>query len=237
MAERSPTRRLRRFVRRTLEAPGDIRRAGGLRAWALFLPGPGPWLMSWLRRRWAIFRNPKGRIEFRGVVYVGPRFSLHMPQGGTLIVGRGVEFRRGFRAELGPDARVEIGDLCTFTHDVIISCDTSIVIEDRAIIGQGAYIVDGNHRYRDRDVHLRDQGYDYRSIRIGFEALVLSKCTVVNNVGERAIVGANSLITKPIPAWCVAGGVPARVLDYYGPPGEEPPELASRSDSSASTSG
>lgn len=229
--------RLRRLARRTLDAPREIRTAGGLRAWAFFLPGPGPWVMSWLRKRWAIFRNPRGQIEFRGAVYVGPRFSLHMPHGGTFIVGHGVEFRRGFRAEFGPEARIEIGALCTFTHDVVMSCDTSITIEDRSILGQGAYVVDGNHRWRDRDLHFVDQGYAYRPIRIGPEAIVHSKCTIVNDIGERAIIGANSLITKPIPAWCVAGGVPARVLDYYGPPGEEPPEWLERSASSASTSG
>ena len=204
-----PSNRLRRFARRTLDAPREIREARGLRAWAFFLPGPGPWLMSWLRKRWAIFRNPRGHIEFR----------------------------RGFRAELGPQARIEIGALCTFTHDVIMSCDTSITIEDRSILGQGAYVVDGNHKWRDRDVHFLDQGYVYRPIRIGPEAIVHSKCTIINDIGERAIIGANSLITKPIPAWCVAGGVPARLLDYYGPPGEEPPEWLERSASSASTSG
>ena len=229
--------RLRRTLRRTRDAPGEIRRAGSLRVWAFYLPGPGPWLMSWLRKRWAIFRNPHAQIEFQGPVYIGPRFSLHMPHGGTFVVGPGVEFRRGFRAELGPDARIEIGALCCFTHDVIMSCNTSIEIGARAILGQGAYVVDGNHRFRDLDVHFLDQGYEYRPIRIGAEAIVHSKCTIVNDIGERAIIGANAVITKPIPPYCVAGGVPARVLEYYGPPGQGPPGLEDRSASRAATSG
>jgi acetyltransferase-like isoleucine patch superfamily enzyme len=229
--------RFRRTVRRLRKAPSEIREAKSFRVWALYLPGPGPWFMSWLRKRWTIFRNPHGHIEFKGPVYLGPGFSLHMPQGGTFIVGPGVEFRRGFRAELGPEGRIEIGALCCFTYDVIMSCHTSIEIGDRALLGQGAYVVDGNHRFRDLDVPFLDQGYEYRPLRIGREAAVHSKCTVVNDIGERAIIGANAVITKPIPAYCVAGGVPARVLDYYGPPGQEPPELVDRSPSSASTSG
>jgi acetyltransferase-like isoleucine patch superfamily enzyme len=234
---RSAARRLRRFARRALDAPREIRESGGVRAWALFLPGPVPWLMSWLRKRWAIFSNPHGHIEFRGVAYCGPGFRLVMPTGGTIIIGHGVEFRRGFRAEIGPTGRVEIGDLCTFTYDVIVSCESAITFEERTLIGQGAYVVDGNHRFRDRDQHFLDQGYTYRELRIGPEAAVHSKCTVVNDIGERAIIGANSLITKPIPAWCVAGGVPAKILDYYGPPGDEPPEWLERSASRAPTSG
>jgi acetyltransferase-like isoleucine patch superfamily enzyme len=229
--------RLLHVLRQARRAPAAIREAGGIRPWALYLPGPGPWLMSWLRKRWVIFRNPHAHIEFRGAVYIGPGFSLHMPQGGTFIVGHGVEFRRNFRAEIGPEGRLEIGELCVFTYDVIMSCETSIEVGDGALLGQNSYVVDGNHKFRDLDVPFLAQGYTYRPLKIGPGAAVHSKCTVVNDIGERAIIGANAVITKPIPAFCIAGGVPARVLEYYGPPGQEPPELADRSASSASTSG
>jgi acetyltransferase-like isoleucine patch superfamily enzyme len=228
---------LRRFLRRTRQAPAEIRKAGGLRPWAFYLPGPGPWLMSWLRKRLVIWRNPQAHIEFRGPVYIGPGFSLHMPDGGTFIVGPGVEFRRGFRAEIGANGRVEIGAGCYFTYDPIISCDTSITFGVRCGIGQNAYIVDGSHRYRDLDKPFLAQGYDYTPLTIADDVQIHSKCTIVNSLGERAIIGANAVVTKPIPAYCVAAGVPARVLDYFGPPGEEPPELADRSASSTPTSG
>ena len=229
--------RARRFLQRLRSAPGEIRTAGSVRTWALYLPGPGPWLMSWLRKRWVLFRNPHAHIEFRGPVYLGPGFSLHMPDGGSFIVHGGVEFRRGFRAEIGPEGRIEIGPACYFTYDPILSCNTSITIGARCGIGQGVYIVDGSHRFRDLDVPFLAQGYDYQPIVIADDAQIHSKCTVVSSIGERAIIGANAVITKPIPAFCVAGGVPARVLEYYGPPGQEPPGFEARSESSASTSG
>ena len=193
--------------------------------------------MSWLRKRWVLFRNPRAHIEFQGPVYLGPGFSLHMPEGGTFIVGPGVEFRRGFRAEIGPEGRVVIGPACYLTYDVIITCNTSIEIGARCGIGQCSYVVDGSHRFRDLDRPFLDQGYDYRSIKIEDDAQIHSKCTIINNLGKRAIVAANAVVTDPIPDYCVAAGVPARVIDYFGPPGQEPPELAARSASSAPTSG
>jgi acetyltransferase-like isoleucine patch superfamily enzyme len=66
---------------------------------------------------------------------------------------------------------------------------------------------------------------------------ITTKCTIIANIGTRAVIGANSVVTRDIPPYCVAGGTPARVLDYFGPPGEEPAELAARSASSTSTSG
>jgi acetyltransferase-like isoleucine patch superfamily enzyme len=219
---------VRRIVSWLRTQRDGVRNVGSLRVWLFYLPGPGPWLMSWLRKRWVIFRNPHAHIEFQGPVYLGPRFNIHAPEGGTFIVGPGVEFRRGFRAELGPEGRIAIGALCAFTYDAVLSCHTSIEIGARCLIAQDAYIVDGNHRFRDLTQPLLAQGYDYRPIEIGDDVLIHSKCTVVNSIGDRAIIGANAVVTRSIPACCVAGGVPARVIDYFGPAGQEPPELVAR---------
>ena len=36
--------------------------------------------------------------------------------------------------------------------------------------------------------------------------------SIVNSIGTRAIIGANAVVTKPVPPYCVAGGVPGAVL-------------------------
>jgi acetyltransferase-like isoleucine patch superfamily enzyme len=195
----------------------------------------GPRVMSRLRKWWVLMRNPDADIRFGKGSYLGPRFSLHMPYGGTFIAHEGVEFRRGFRAEIGPEGRVEIGKGSYFTYDAIIACSTSITIGERCGIGQDCYIIDGSHRFRDLTKTFLEQGYDFRPIRIEDDAQIHSKCTIVNDIGTRAIIGANAVVTKPIPPFTVAGGVPARVLDYYGPEDQRPPELSgSRVDGASS---
>lgn len=196
-----------------------------------------PRLASWLRKRWVIFRNPHATIRFEGPVYLGPGFSLHMPRGGTFIVGPGVEFRRRFRAELGANGRIVIGAGCYLTYDVIITCDTSIEIGERCGLGQCTYVADGNHRYRDLTLPFLAQGYSYRPITIEDDVQIHSKSTIVNSIGTRSIIGANAVVTKPIPPYCLAAGVPARVIDYFGPPGMEPPELSEPSAERSERSG
>jgi acetyltransferase-like isoleucine patch superfamily enzyme len=185
----------------------------------------GPRLMSRLRKRWVILRNPQAEITFTEPVYLGPRFSLHMPDGGTFRVGPGVEFRRGFRAEIGPGARIEIGTGSVFTYDVLMQCSTSIVVGERCMFGQATLVVDGNHRFRELDKPMLAQGYDFTPITIADDATVTTKCTIIADLGERVFIGANSVVTKAVPPFCVAAGIPARVLDYFGPPGGEPAEL------------
>jgi acetyltransferase-like isoleucine patch superfamily enzyme len=179
--------------------------------------------MSSVRKRWMILRNPLATIEFGRGSYCGPGFSLHMPFGGTFIAGERVEFRRRFRAEVGPQGRIEIGNDSYLTYDVIIACSTTISIGERCGLGQCTFVADGSHRYKDLDKAFLMQGYNYRPIRIEDDAQIHSKCTIVNNIGHRAVIGANAVVSREIPPYTLAAGVPARVIDYFGPPGQEPP--------------
>ena len=206
--------RARRFVR-------DLPRRIGY--------GRGPMLMSDLRRRWVLLRHPHATIRFEGPVYLGPGFSLHMPDGGEFIVGPGVEFRRGFRAEVGPEGRVSIGAGSVFTYYVLIQCSTTIEIGERAMFGQSTIVVDGNHRFRDLTKPMLEQGYDFRAIHIADDATITTKCTIIADVGQRAFVAANSVVIRDVPPFTVAAGAPAKPIDYFGPPGSEPAELAARS--------
>jgi acetyltransferase-like isoleucine patch superfamily enzyme len=183
----------------------------------------GPRVMSALRKLVVRLRNPQADIRFGKYTYVGPGFSLHMPRGGTFITGQGVEFRRRFRAEMGANGRIVIGEGSYITYDVIMSCDTTIEIGKRCGLAQNTYIADGSHRFRDLDKPFLKQGYDYRPIRIEDDAQIHSKCTIVNSIGTRSVIGANAVVSREIPAYCLAAGVPARVIDYFGPPGQEPP--------------
>lgn len=177
-----------------------------------------PVLMSELRKRWVVLLNPQATIRFGKGTFLGPGFSLHMPHGGTFVTGVAVEFRRDFRGELGgPDAKIEIGDQSRCTHNVLMQCGTSITIGKRCMFGQSTMVVDGNHRFRDLTKPMLDQGYDFRPLTIADDATITTKCTIIADVGERAFVGAGTVVTKPVPPFTVVGGVPARELDYFGP--------------------
>jgi acetyltransferase-like isoleucine patch superfamily enzyme len=140
-------------------------------------------------------------------------------------VGPGVDFRRNFVCEISGSGRVVIGGGTTFTADTLIQCTTSIEIGTRCGFGQATFIVDGNHRFRDPSRHWLDQGDDFRPITIGNDVAVNTKCTVINNIGDRAVIAANSVVSRPIPAYCLAVGAPARVVEYFGPPELRPSEL------------
>lgn len=189
----------------------------------------GPRVMSWLRKRWVLLRHPHAEIRFGPGCYLGPGFSLDIPGDGTFIAGERVEFRRNFRAEIANGGRIEIGAGCYFTYDVILACSTTMTIGERCGMAQATFVADGNHRYRDLSKAFLEQGFEFRPIVIEDDVQIHSKCTILASMGRRAVLGANAVVTKPIPAYTLAAGVPARVIDYFGPPGEEPEELAASS--------
>lgn len=156
-------------------------------------------------------------VEFQGPVRLGPGFTLNIPGRGTLIVGPGVDFRRRFMCEIGSDGKVVIGAGSFFTGETMIQCTTSIEIGTRCGFGQATFIADGNHKLRDPSKHILDQGYDFRPIVIEDNVAVMTKSTILNSIGERSVIAAHSVVTKPIPPFVLAGGVPAKVIESFAP--------------------
>jgi acetyltransferase-like isoleucine patch superfamily enzyme len=165
------------------------------------------------------------RVEFQGPVWLGPGFSLNIPDRGTLIVGPGVLFRRGFVCEIAGNGRVRIGAGTVFTNHTMLGCTTTMDIGKRCLFGQSTLIMDGFHKFRDPDKHMLDQGYDYRPITIGDGAAIAAKCSITADIGERSFIGSNSVVSRPIPPYCFAVGAPAKVIEYFGHPDKRPPEL------------
>jgi acetyltransferase-like isoleucine patch superfamily enzyme len=188
----------------------------------------GPRVMSELRKRWVLFRHPHADIRFGRGTYLGPGFSLHIPGDGMFVTGPEVEFRRGFRAEIWDGGRITIGARSVFTYDVIVQCSKEVAIGERCTIGQAAMVLDAQHRFRDLSRPMVEQGFDVEAVRIADGVTVTTKCTVMSTIGTRAFIGANSVVSRPVPAYTVAVGAPARAIDYFGPPGGEPEELSER---------
>jgi len=181
--------------------------------------------MSELRKRWVLFRHPNATIRFGKNVYIGPGFSLHIPHDGSFIVGDDVEFRRNFRGEISGDGRIIIGNGCYFTYDVILACSTLIDIGERCGFANDCGVYDADHRYRDTSIPFLEQGFDFNEIHVANDAQIHQLCTVLRDIGERAVIGANSVVSRPIPPYVLAVGAPARAIQYFGPPGGEPEEL------------
>jgi acetyltransferase-like isoleucine patch superfamily enzyme len=79
------------------------------------------------------------------------------------------------------------------------------------------YITDQNHGYENVDIPISQQTQMERAVSIG-DGSWLGAGTVVlpgAQIGKHVAVGANSVVTGALPDYCVAVGVPARVIKQY----------------------
>lgn len=78
------------------------------------------------------------------------------------------------------------------------------------------YITDCDHEYRDINVPVIDQGIVQRGqmVSIGEGSYIGINAVIVGNVkiGKHCVIGANSVVTKDVPDYCVAVGSPAKVI-------------------------
>jgi acetyltransferase-like isoleucine patch superfamily enzyme len=76
---------------------------------------------------------------------------------------------------------------------------------------------------------MLEQGYDFSPVSIGAGVAVTTKCSIIGaSIGERAFIGANAVVTRDIPAFCLAVGAPAEPVEYFGPPDRRPPGVPVR---------
>ena len=115
---------------------------------------------------------------------------------------------------------VSIGKGTSFAGACVISAVRSVTLEENVLLARNVYISDHIHKYSNRDIPVMTQGLDKilpvlikRGAWLGQNAVVCPGVTI----GVGAVVGANSVVTKSIPDYCVAAGAPARVLKTIGP--------------------
>lgn len=110
---------------------------------------------------------------------------------------------------------ISIGDEVTIGKSVMLICGGGVEIGDRVMIGHGAKIVSGGHRIPDsRESPMRWSGPELAPISIAADAWIGAGAIILPgaSIGHGAVVAAGAVVSKPVPAYAVVGGVPARII-------------------------
>lgn len=152
--------------------------------------------------------------------------------------GRGVQFGRGARVRAYAGGRVTIGARTLIDdHALIEAIGGTLTIGREVRVGRGAVVICheavgiGDHTLIAEHVTIRDQdhlhggpatldaqGMVTAPIAIGASVWLAAKVTVTRGVAiaDRAVVGANAVVTRSLPERGVYGGIPARRIDGDG---------------------
>jgi acetyltransferase-like isoleucine patch superfamily enzyme len=134
---------------------------------------------------------------------------------GRLELGEGVLFEPGVWITAPGQARVKIGEGTFLNRNVMVAAQSLVEIGAHCMLANGCFVSDANHRFDDPDKPITWQGFDSKGpTRIGANCWLGAGVIVTSGVtiGERCVIGANSVVTRDIEPFSIAAGSPATVL-------------------------
>ena len=113
------------------------------------------------------------------------------------------------------DARITIGEGTFLNVGVMVAAAELVEIGKHCMFANGCFISDATHRFDDPDVPVPWQGFSSKGpTRVGDNVWCGAHVVITTGVtvGERSVIGANSVVTADVPPFSLAAGVPAKVL-------------------------
>ena len=118
----------------------------------------------------------------------------------------------------------QIGDGSNIGAFAYMGAAGGIRIGRNVMMGPRVSILAEQHNFDRTDVPMKSQGTVRKGIIIGDDVWLGANCCILDGVtvGEGAIIATGAVVTKDVPPFAIAGGVPARVIRMRGE-GEAPP--------------
>jgi acetyltransferase-like isoleucine patch superfamily enzyme len=171
----------------------------------------GRLLGRYLRRRFLTAAGRRWRTN--GLVFFGRELELEVAARGRVDFGRFVWI--GDKTKIRcHEGRVEIGDKTVMGQECTISAYQHVRIGQQCVIADRAMFIDFDHGVVEVERPIRQQGIYKRDVVVGSNVWVGYGACVLRgvSVGDNAIVGTNSVVTKDVPANAVVAGIPARII-------------------------
>ena len=150
-------------------------------------------------------------IHLKGLKYISIGSHVQISKGVQLTAWDSFQFK-----EYKPS--IIIGDNCIIREFVHISAIGSLRIGNNLLTGNNVLISDNAHG--ETAPELLDMApvqrplYTKGGITIGNNVWIGSNACILSgvNIGDGAIIAANSVVTHDVPAYAVAAGIPAKIV-------------------------
>lgn len=98
-----------------------------------------------------------------------------------------------------------------------INCEMNgpVTIGDNVMMGPEVVVYTTRHKHDRTDITMIQQGMDTPlPVSIGNDVWIGRRVMIMPgvNIGDGCVIAAGAVVTKDIPDYCIAGGVPARVV-------------------------
>lgn len=166
---------------------------------------------GYIKRNFGSFGH--STVMYRLYTFIGGEY---ISVGDDTIIEKGVQLTAYKTTDKTPE--IIIGNGCLIRKDSHITATCSVKIGNGLLTGTNVFITDNSHGLTDyesltlpprqRPIAFKGPVAIGNNVWLGNNVCVLSGCSI----GDGAVVGANSVVTHDIPPYCVATGIPAKVI-------------------------
>ncbi len=98
----------------------------------------------------------------------------------------------------------------------LYGCLGDVTLEDDVLLGSQVSVINGGsqHGIERLDVPIREQPGTWPRVTVGRDTWIGDRSIVLADVGHHCVIGAGSVVTRPIPDYAIAVGNPARVIRF-----------------------
>ena len=140
---------------------------------------------------------------------------LEMLLEGRLELGPHVLFEPDVWLTAPAPGRIRIGGGSFLNLGVMVASVELVEIGEHCMLANGCFVTDGNHRFDDPERPVPWQGFTSKGpTRVGDNVWCGAHVVITSGVtvGDRCVIGANSVVTRDLPPFSIAAGSPAKVL-------------------------
>ena len=148
--------------------------------------------------------------------YSHVRQVRRLRRGAGVTLSPNVSFRNAERITVG--AGSHLGEYCTIWAG---DSTGTVTLGEKCLLAPGVVITASNYGIA-RGTPVMDQKKVERDIVIGSDVWLGANVVVTAGVtiGDGVVVGAGAVVTRDLPDYSIAGGVPAKVIGYRPEQGE-----------------
>ena len=115
---------------------------------------------------------------------------------------------------VAPGRNLVLGDDVDLALDVLLTTSGGVNIGSRTLVGYRAQILSANHIIPPDRGRIFGAGHEKQPVVIGCDVWIGANCIILPGVsiGEGSVIAAGSVVSKDVPAFSIAAGIPAKVF-------------------------